>query len=327
MKTKSRLAATLIACLLTSAILMGCPEIEEQPQDEPDPPVEGESEYPNVEEGETPNEPVDPQKEYDDGFEWGFAQDAEYWDGYFDSYETVPDGPILYQGSAIPTVEYPHYDAGYWDGVWYAYNDGYFVCYDYAFTIGFSEGYDLAYRADWQSFVVGDEHPEYLDGSFADGYNDGFSEGRVFGAVDYVIGLPFDWLDAMWDYRGGTDLYIEEASVGTGEYGPVYLYEYGVDPAASLAKSGDAAVKTSPIRTASARAMETRAVGKRAAYAVASFHKQNKADNDEISYRVLTEEAASSLRVTPTASVRSQERPLTLTDSWLERVNAYRAEQ
>ena len=111
------------------------------------------------------------------------------------------------------------YDAGYWDGVWYAYNDGYFVCYDYAFTIGFSEGYDLAYRGDWFDFIAGDAHPEYLDGSFEDGYNDGFTEGTVFGATDYRLGLPLDWLDAMWDYRDGTDVYIEELETGTGAWG------------------------------------------------------------------------------------------------------------
>ena len=107
--------------------------------------------------------PID-DAEYDLGFVAGFAQDDEYWMGFDDSMDTVGFGPIYYQGSTIPIVEDPPYDAGYWDGVWYAYNDGYFVAYDYAFTIGFSEGYDLAFYPDWEDFLAGDEHVEYDDG-------------------------------------------------------------------------------------------------------------------------------------------------------------------
>ena len=179
---------------------------------------------------------TDPDTEYDVGFADGFALDAKYWEGYDDSMNTVDAGPIYsiyYSGGSIPYVENPpydgtHYEAGYWDGVWYAYNDGYFVAYDYAFTIGFSEGYDMAFQPGWRTFLANDVHTEYDDGGFSDGYNDGFSEGRVFGAWDYDAGWPFDWLDAMMDYRAGTDLVIGD--VGTGEYGPVYLYEYGTDP-------------------------------------------------------------------------------------------------
>lgn len=63
------------------------------------------------------------------------------------------------------------------------------MAYDYAFTVGFSEGYDIGYRPDWPDFLYSDQHVEYYDGGFTDGYNDGFSEGRVLGATDYAQGL------------------------------------------------------------------------------------------------------------------------------------------
>lgn len=260
--------------------------------------------------------------DYDAGFVNGFMLDDEYWQGYADSYDTVPDGPILYTGSEIPVIEDTSYDAGYWDGVWYAYNDGYFVSYDYAFTIGFSEGYDLAFRGDWFDFIAGDAHPEYLDGSFADGYNDGYTEGTIFGATDYQLGLPLDWVDAMWDYRDGTDLFIEELGTGTGTSGPVYLYEYGVDPVEYLAKS-TVTHGASPIRHQRADAKPS----PRTPYAVQkTFEKDGETtyNPDEISYRELTEKARTDLEVTPTNSTRSEGRELTLSDTWLNRVNAYR---
>ena len=267
--------------------------------------------------------PVSPSTaDYDTGFVAGFMLDDEYWQGYADSYDTVPDGPILYTGSEIPVIEDASYDAGYWDGVWYAYNDGYFVCYDYAFTVGFSEGYDLAFRGDWFDFIAADAHPEYLDGSFADGYNDGYTEGTIFGATDYRLGLPFDWLDAMWDYRDGTDLFIEELGTGTGTSGPVYLYEYGVDPVEYLAKSS-AAPGASQIRHPRSRATAS----PRALYAVPkSFEKEDETayNPDEISYRELTEKVRTDLNVAPTNSTRSEGRELTLTDTWLDRVTTYR---
>ncbi len=264
--------------------------------------------------------------EYTAGFIAGFADDESYWDGYFDSYETVPDGPLLYAGSTIPQVTTPPYDAGYWDGVWQAYNDGYFVSYDYAFTIGFSEGYDLAYYADWPHFLEHDAHLEYLDGSFADGYNDGFSEGRIFGAVDYRIDLPFDWLDAMWDYRDGTDLFIEELDLGTGDYGPVYLYEYGVDPAVYYEKSLPPS-ETSLIRRPRATRDTSHSSNSRAAFAVpgpAATTKQSSDTSPELSYRALTAKAQAELSISPTYSDRESERTLNLKDMWLDRVNAYR---
>ena len=171
-----------------------------------------------------------PSSDYDAGLNDGFLRDDWYWTGFWDSFDTKEYEPLYYQGSDIPELTDGSYDAGYYDGVWYAYNDGYFTDYRYAFIIGFSEGYDAAFYADFPAFLTSDVHIENANGGWGDGYNDGFSEGRIFGAADYEAGLPFDWLDALRDYESGTDLVFEEYGVGTGVYGPVYLYEYGVDP-------------------------------------------------------------------------------------------------
>ena len=235
--------------------------------------------------------------EYDLGYAAGFAQDDEYWQGFDDSYDTLTGSPILYQGSDIPIGTESDYDEGYWDGVWYAYNDGYFVSYDYAFTVGFSEGYDAAFHADYLEFLEADDHIEYDNGGWGDGYNDGFSEGRIFGANDYEQGLTFNWLDAMDDYRSGTDLYFEEIDLGTGVYGPVYLYEYGTDPAA---KNADA---TNP----SAKAL-------RNAYNSGKAH--------TIEARTLTQAVQTALTKTPTTTSRMN-RALSLTTTWLQRIQAY----
>lgn len=276
--------AAMLAVIAISATLTGCP---------PgffDPPVD----------------PVNP--EYDAGFNDGFLEDDWYWTGFDDGYYTIDGGPIYYQGAEIPYYDDGSYEAGYWDGVWFAYNDGYFVDYDYAFTIGFSEGYDAAFAFDWPQFIAGDEHIEWLDGGFSDGYNDGFSEGRVFGAYDYETGLPFDWLDAMLDYRDGTDLIVVDADneeVGTGLYGPVYLYEYGTDPA-GLIKSARAARHpegrpTPAIRTAA----------------------DAKADVPPLSYRPLPGDVQNDLSVKPTSTPRGA-RGLSLESTWLQRIQAYR---
>jgi hypothetical protein len=246
---------------------------------------------------------VDP--EYEQGFSVGFMEDAWYWQGFDDSFATVGFEPLYYQGSEIPYAVTPPYDVGYWDGVWYAYNDGYFVAYDYAFTIGFSEGYDAANRLDYLAFLTADEHVEYLNGGWDDGYNDGFSEGRVFGANDFEMDL-FDWLDALLDYRAGVDLYFEEVDVGTGDYGPVTLYVYGTDPATSKAAH----------RSLSGRGSPGRSIRAVASVKTWGF------EPPELSYRSLTAEAAAELDVAPATSPRS-DRPLTLTTTWLERVNAY----
>ncbi|NIA12538.1 MAG: hypothetical protein GWP08_00560 [Nitrospiraceae bacterium] len=237
---------------------------------------------------------------YDQGFDEGFAKDDEYWLGYDDCDATEDDDPIYYSGGDIPDVASPEYDRGYWDGVWYAYNDGYFVCYDYAFTIGFSEGYDAAFYPGFLDFLATDFHVEYDNGGWGDGYNDGFSEGRIFGAADYEAGWPLDWLDALLDYRSGTDLYFDEVDLGTGEFGPVYLYEYGTDPLSF--KSATAPRATGPVP----------AVRKGAA----------KADAPAISYRTLTAGRQADLDVTPVSVARNGRAP-TLATSWLDRVNAY----
>lgn len=247
--------------------------------------------------------------DYDSGFLVGFAQDDQYWLGFDDGYDTVDGGPIYYQGSDIPYYDDLSYDAGYWDGVWYAYNDGYFVDYDYAFTIGFSEGYDVAFGPGGVDFIQDDLHIEWLDGGFTDGYNDGFSEGRVFGAYDYDAGLPFDWFDALLDYRDGTDVSI--GGVSTGNDGPVELYVYGVDPN-DLVKTAAVAEKA----------------GRRAAekgFTVRHGNAKAKAASDtELSYRSLTSTVQNELNVRPTTSPRGGKK-LTLTTSWLDRVNEYRA--
>ncbi len=247
------------------------------------------------------------QAEYDAGFDEGFAEDDWYWTGYDDSTDTVDAGPIYYQGSDIPYVDDLSNDAGYWDGVWYAYNDGYFVAYDYAFTIGFSEGYDVFFTSAWYDLLLDDEHLEFLDGGFSDGYNDGFSEGRILGATDYEQGLPYDWLDAMAYYREGNDLYIEELDLGTGEYGPVYLYEYGTDPL-DLVKSDKAK------RNRSGRA------------APSIRRDPSKAEVPDLSYRSLPQDVRTRLNVKPAVSSRGKY-ALKLTTSWLDRIDAYLALQ
>lgn len=171
-----------------------------------------------------------PSTPYEEGFDEGFLQDDWYWDGWFDSFDSKTYEEVYWQGNDIPFIDDDSYDAGYYDGLWYGYNDGFFTDYRYAFIIGFSEGYDAAYYPDYLDFLDNDFHVENLNGGWGDGYNDGFSEGRIFGAVDFEDGRAFDWLDAFLDYESGTDLYFEEIDLGTGVYGPVFLYEYGVDP-------------------------------------------------------------------------------------------------
>ena len=245
--------------------------------------------------------------DYDLGFDaafYGAEGDDYYWQGYDDSYDTVEDTHVYYAGGDIPEVAEPLYDAGYYDGLWYAYNDGYFVAYDYAFAIGFSEGYDAAFYIDYLDFLAGDVHIEYDNGGWDDGYNDGFSEGRIFGAADYEEeDRPFDWLDALLDYRSGTDLYFEEIYLGTGELGPVVLYEYGYDPT----KSGGGS-RTAPNRLSIRKAGAAK-----------------DSDLPPLTYRALTPGREAALSTRPTTTSRSA-RPLTLGTTWLERVNAYLGE-
>ena len=242
---------------------------------------------------------------YDAGFEAGFALDDWYWDGYYDGYDTLGFSPIYYDASEILYLESPPYDAGYWDGIWYAYNDGYFVDYHYAFILGFSEGYDNAFWPDYLDFLASDEHTEYENGGWSDGYNDGYSEGRVFGANDYEQGLSFDWLDALLDYESGTDLYFDEVDVGTGAYGPVTLYEYGLDP--NTLKKNEAVLSR----------------GVKAPMTIRGNTRTKDIDVDSLNmYRTLTTSAQNDLKVTPEESLRDTIE-LRLTTTWLQRVNAY----
>ncbi len=254
------------------------------------------------------------QADYDRGFSEGFLVDDEYWRGFDESYDTRDAGPILYSGGEIPYMTSPAYDAGYWDGVWYAYNDGYFVEYDYAFTIGFSEGYDLAYWPDWIDFLANDQHLEYYDGGFTDGYNDGFSEGRVLGAYDYSNDLPYDWLDAMMYYREGNDVYLEEVDLGTGEYGPVMLYTWGTDPNDLVKKSAD--------KPAGATFDQGRAIRRSAA----DTAKSAKVTIPDISYRTLPENVRERFNTAPAISPRSTA-ALEIKTTWAERIEAYQAAQ
>lgn len=241
----------------------------------------------------------DPNSEYDRGFNVGFARDDQYWIGFFDSFDTLSAWPVYYQGSTIPAPVSPPYQAGYWDGVWYAYNDGYFTSYRYGFIIGFSEGYDNAFWPDYLAFLASDAHPEYLNGGFGDGYNDGYSEGRIFGAADYEANWPFDWLSALYDYEDGIDLYFEEIDLGTGVYGPVVLYEYGTDPA-DLSKALP--------RTSSLKAMP-------------SVRKAVNPDDLDL-YRPIRSDAKQELGVMPDTSRRSN-RELGVSGTWLDRINSY----
>jgi hypothetical protein len=246
--------------------------------------------------------------QYDAGYAVGFAEDDWYWQGYDDGYDTVDFEPIYYQGGTIPVLEDGSYDAGYYDGIWYAYNDGYFTDYYEAFVLGFSEGYDNAYWEDYLDFLANDMHTEYFHGGWIDGYEDGFSEGRVFGAFDYESDLPFDWEDALADYESGTDLYFEEVDVGTGEFGPVVLYEYGFDP---LAKSS-LSPGSKRFSKAERRLAVRQEVGTKSR--VVDLETRGAA----------TPERLERLNVAPEASKRDG-RALRLTTTWSERIRSYTA--
>jgi hypothetical protein len=248
---------------------------------------------------------VDTHPQYDAGFIDGYNQDNYYWSGYFDSWDTQDDDPVDYKGDTIPRVEDPPYESGYNDGLWYAYHDGYFVAYKYAFILGFSEGYDNAYLPDYLDFLTADEHIEYRNGGFGDGYMDGYSEGRVFGAYDYEAGIDFDWLGPLLDYEDGVDLYFEEIDVGTGLYGPVILYEHGQDPSTLQESPGRGDVESMRLR----------------AIRIADQRKMINIAQLDL-YRILTTDAAQALSASPLQSPRSN-RALLLTDPWLDRINEY----
>jgi hypothetical protein len=248
--------------------------------------------------------PGNPQAEYDLGFADGFAEDEEYWMGYDDSWDTRDGGTIFYTGDEIPFVDGLNYEAGYWDGVWFAYHDGYFVAYDYAFTIGFSEGYDVGFQANWVAVLSADEHVEWLDGGFSDGYNDGFSEGIVMGAFDFREGFPYDWFDAMWWYREGNDVFLPEVGFGTGE---IILFEYGTNPFDLL------------------KSTETNARLERSDRPVPSIRQDSAAQAKQangVSYRSLAPSVQQQLQVQPQQALRD-DHPLGLDSTWLQRVQQY----
>ncbi len=249
------------------------------------------------------------QADYDQGFADGFLVDDEYWRGFDESYGTQDAGPMLYSGGDIPYVTSPAYDAGYWDGVWYAYHDGYFVEYDYAFTIGFSEGYDLGFRANWVDFLKNDQHVEYYDGGFSDGYNDGFSEGRVLGAYDYSNSLPYDWLDAMTWYRQGNDVYLDAVGLGTGADSPVVLYTWGTNP------NDLVSAKSAVVPVSGGRSIRSSAGG---------AAKSAKTTIPDISYRALPDNEWAHFNITPATSPRSNT-ALSINTTWAQRIDAYLA--
>jgi hypothetical protein len=245
---------------------------------------------------------------YQAGYSDGFADDDEYYFGYGDSWLTDTALPILYDGHLIPFLDDDSYDAGFYDGIFDAYNDGYFVAYRYAFIIGFSEGYDNAYWDDYLDFLANDFHAEFLHGGMLDAYNDGFSEGRVFGAFDYEAFLPFDWLDAFLDWQAGTDLYFKEVDVGTGEFGPVILYGWGQNPhdLLDIREAGDDEVERPT------QAISMREIGN-----------TKGADETRVDIeRIFSDEQIGQLNTNPLTTDRT-DRDLTLTETWLERIEAY----
>ena len=256
--------------------------------------------------------PKESQQRYNRGYADGFAEDSEYYNGYDHSFNTVGVGPILYDGDLIPYSDRLTYQAGYWDGLFDAYNDGYFVSYRYAFIIGFSEGYDNAYWADYLDFLASDLHTEYRHGGFSDGYNDGFSEGRIFGAFDYEIALPFDWVDAFLDWESGTDLYFEEVDKGTGEFGPVILYEWAQNPheVADGPRTAMPDAQAIRMRLTQSTVESARAAG---------VAPRNTSTIDAA--RALTSEQADALSIAPTTTTRTT-RELTIPETWLQRIDA-----
>ncbi len=237
---------------------------------------------------------------FERGYADGFAQDADYFLGYDDSWFTIGFAPIFYQGGDIPFINDFTYDAGFFDGVFDAYNDGYFVAYRYAFIIGFSEGYDSAFWPDYLDFLANDVHTEYLNGGFSDGYNDGFSEGRVFGAFDFEVFLPFDWLDAFLDWQSGTDLFFEEVGVGTGVFGPVTFYEWALDPHLLRQPERGTGLMRSDAPSMRGTSTDT---------------------PRDVIERDLGDAQAAELDVTPTDTPRTG-RDLRLLESWLDRIDA-----
>ncbi len=110
----------------------------------------------------------------------------------------------------------------------------------------------------------------------------------------------------MMDYRAPLDLCV--GNYCTGVDGPVYLYEYGTDPNDLIKKSAPRTPRTST-------------------HAPFAIRKNDaaKAEIPNISYRTLIQSVKDELTVKPAKSPRS-DRNLTLTTTWLQRVDAYRAQ-
>ena len=245
--------------------------------------------------------------EYNFGYDDGYADNSEYFLGYDESFLNEGDGESWYSGDLIPFLDELSYDAGFYDGQFEAYNDGYFVAYRFAFIIGFSEGYDNAYWDDYLDFLANDWHVELSHAGFSDGYNDGFSEGRIFGAYDYEAFLSFDWFDAFLDWESGTDLYFEEVDKGTGIYSYVVLYEWGQNPHILEAFGLRGVTETSSL-------IKMRADGDTATRSVG-------VSTIEVA-RDLTAEQASLLDVNPLTTSRT-DRDLALSTTWRERIDLY----
>ena len=196
-----------ILLLLSIGIITGCPG-----QGSPNAPNSGVSEA-----------------NYNRGYQDGYSDDTYYWEGFDDSYNDH-----LYMASTYPFLDELSYITGLWDGRFDAYNEGYFDCYHYAFVVGFSEGYDRGFRDDYLEFLFRDLHFEYDDGSWDDGYEDGFSEGRVLGAADFIELYQFDWLATLIEYEEGFDYEFEYLGRGVGTiesaYPVITIYELGQDP-------------------------------------------------------------------------------------------------
>lgn len=252
---------------------------------------------------------------YDLGFEVTFTNTNEHYDrGYSDSFDVydndLPVGcGILYEGDLIGEIDLLTYNAGLLDGEWYAYHDGYFAAYDDAFIIGFSEGYDLAFHEDWPIFLELDQHIEWFDGSFRDGYHDGFTEGRVFGAFDFEdTEFPFDWVDALLFYTFDDDVAIDVTdglTLSSGVDGPAIIYLHGVDPATEITEPSDCTPFSKGTFRSRARV------------------KQRDDGIPEFMKRDFTAAVLEVLEATVNSTVRGDRDTDRLTDTWLDRLIAY----
>ena len=97
---------------------------------------------------------------------------------------------------------------------------------------------------------------------------------------------------------------FEEVDVGTGVYGPVYLYEYGTDPHTLKANTVRGDRLLGPERTMRS-----------------GLTKEVDMEGREL-YRALSTDARQRYEVTPENSVRN-DRELRLETTWLQRIQSY----